>query len=122
GAELAATFHERYAQIYGYADPSAEAEIINIRSTIVGRVPKPRLAQIERVEESVALRGTRRVRYDGAELNVAVVNRTDLGAGARLRGPVIIEQYDTTTFVTPGWTVDVDVFGNLIAEACHDAC
>ena len=121
GAELAAAFHARYAQIYGYADLSAEAEIINIRTTIVGQVPKPRLAQIARREGGVASRGTRRVRYDGAAFDVAVVNRADLGAGGRLRGPVIIEQYDTTTFVTPGWTVDVDVFGNLIAEACHDA-
>jgi N-methylhydantoinase A/oxoprolinase/acetone carboxylase beta subunit len=34
-----------------------------------------------------------------------------------LTGPAIVEQYDTTTFITPGWNVEVDSYGNLVAEA-----
>jgi N-methylhydantoinase A len=121
GIDLAAAFHTRYKQIYGYADPTAEAEVINIRSTIIGRVRKPQMARIGRANGAVRPRGMRGVRYDGMTLEAAVLDRADLLAGARFEGPAVVEQYDTTTFVTPGWTVAVDVFGNLIAETSNDA-
>ena len=95
--------------------------MINIRSTIIGRVRKPQMARIGRANGAVRPRGMRRVRYDDMTLEAAVLDRADLLAGARFEGPAIVEQYDTTTFVTPGWTVAVDAFGNLIAETANDA-
>lgn len=120
GHDLAREFHSRYAEIYGYSDQEAEVEIINVRGTIIGRVSKPELARIAPATGAVAPRGARLVRYDGHDLDVNVYDRTNLGAGARISGPAIIEQYDTTTFITPGWTVDVDDFGNLVAEKRYD--
>jgi N-methylhydantoinase A len=43
-----------------------------------------------------------------------VFERADLGAGARLTGPAIIEQPDTTVLVPAGHLGQVDRFGNLI--------
>jgi N-methylhydantoinase A len=43
-----------------------------------------------------------------------VVDRETLGSGAALRGPVIVEQLDSTTVVRPGQRARVDRFGNLI--------
>jgi N-methylhydantoinase A len=120
GSEWAEAFHQRYAAIYGYADRAAETEIINVRTTIVGRVRKPQLARIDRRAASQP-RGVRNVRLHGHAFDAAVYDRADLGAGARFVGPAIVEQYDTTTFITPGWTVEVDAYGNLIAEAASHA-
>jgi N-methylhydantoinase A len=119
--DLVAAFGARYRAIYGYADAEAATEIINIRGTIVGRMRRPELARITPAEGEIAPRGARQVRYNGDALQVAVYDRASLGAGDSFKGPAIVEQYDTTTFITPGWTVVVDPYGNLIAEAVKHA-
>ena len=43
-----------------------------------------------------------------------IVQRSELGAGVRLNGPVIIEEFGSTVPVHPGFTVVVDDFGNLV--------
>jgi N-methylhydantoinase A len=43
----------------------------------------------------------------------AVYERTRLPLGARLLGPAIVEQLDTTTVIPPGVTARVDEAGNL---------
>ena len=39
--------------------------------------------------------------------------REQLGVGAALTGPAIVEQLDTTTVIEPGDRVRVDALGNL---------
>ena len=46
-----------------------------------------------------------------------MVDRDALAPGTSLAGPAIIEQYDTTVLVPPGFTVTLDRNGNLIGEA-----
>ena len=116
-ADLVAAFSDRYRAIYGYADPDAASEIINIRGTVVGHVPHPTLSQVSAgVGDPHPVR-ERAVRYRGASLATPVYERASLGASHTFSGPAIVEQYDSTTFVTPGWDVTVDKFGNLVAEA-----
>ena len=45
---------------------------------------------------------------------VDVIDRRALAAGWEGQGPVLIDQYDTTTVVLPGQHVRVDDLGNLI--------
>ena len=59
-------------------------------------------------------RVTRRIWLDGRPTEAAVFERADLGAGARLAGPAIIEQPDTTVLVPAGHLGEVDRFGNLV--------
>jgi N-methylhydantoinase A len=46
-----------------------------------------------------------------------VVQRSSLGSDRWVAGPAIVEQYDTTTFVPPGYRVRADDLGNLVGEA-----
>ncbi len=39
-----------------------------------------------------------------------------LPVGARVAGPAILEQSDTTIFVDPGLGAEVDRFGNLVVK------
>jgi N-methylhydantoinase A len=119
--DLVRAFGERYRAIYGYADPEAETEIINVRGTVIGRVPHPELARVAVATAAAAPVAERQVHYRGLASRTPVYDRGTLGAGHILRGPAVVEQYDSTTFVTPGWEVTVDSFGNLVAEAvAHD--
>ena len=37
-----------------------------------------------------------------------------LSRGNRIEGPAVINQYDSTTVVPPGFTAEIDRFGNIV--------
>jgi len=53
---------------------------------------------------------------DGTAHETPIHNRSALAAGHVLQGPVIIEQFDTTIVVPPGWRVSTDAYANLMIE------
>jgi N-methylhydantoinase A len=62
--------------------------------------------------------GKRRVHFPGAGwIACACLDRDQLGAGAVVTGPAIVEQPDTTTVVPPGHRARVDRVGNLVIQA-----
>jgi N-methylhydantoinase A len=61
-------------------------------------------------------RGTRAVTFDGRSWRDAPVYWRDDLTGARLTGPAIVEQFDATTVLPPGWSAHLDGFGNIVAE------
>jgi N-methylhydantoinase A len=107
-------FHRRYAAMYGYADPNAAVELINVRVRITGLTPKPVLQRSAPRDVLVQPSARRTVRLGGESFDAGVFQRDTLPAGGRFAGPAIIEQYDTTTFVPAGFDVVVDGYGNLI--------
>lgn len=111
---LVAGFHDAYEAIYGYADPTAEVELINLRLTIVGRTPKPTLPDVPPADGPPTPAGHREVRLDGG-VTAAVHHRADLRAGHAIEGPAIVEQYDTTCWIPAGYHVRVDRTGTLVA-------
>jgi N-methylhydantoinase A len=120
-AELLATaFHERYEQVYGHHDASAPVELVNLRTTIIGRVPNPKLARARVGGKKPDPESRRVVFREGDGISASVYQRSDLTANTEFEGPAIIEQYDTTTYVPPGFGVTVDVYGNLIGRMMVD--
>jgi N-methylhydantoinase A/oxoprolinase/acetone carboxylase beta subunit len=49
----------------------------------------------------------------GAVSDYAVHDRAGLAAGARVAGPAIIAEDETSTLVAPGWTARIDAFGYI---------
>lgn len=112
-------FDERHAQIHGHSAKERPVEIVSYRLRVRVPVPKyePRPAsEPDRPRGSEeAVKGTRHVHFDASKATAATVFERDLLAtGSRFDGPAIIEQFDATTVVPPGWRGQVDVFGNLI--------
>ncbi|MFI4987082.1 MAG: hydantoinase/oxoprolinase family protein [Alphaproteobacteria bacterium] len=120
GARLRARFHAIYEQVYGYQDEAADLEVLDVRVTAIGVNPKPRLERLpERPGTAPPSLRWREIFLDGRHWQAAVYEREELPVGFHFDGPAIVEQYDTTVFVTPGFRVVVDAFGNLIGEAAH---
>jgi N-methylhydantoinase A len=44
-----------------------------------------------------------------------VTTRTGLGRSA-VAGPLIVEEYDTTTVIRPGWIARLDDWNNILVE------
>jgi len=51
-------------------------------------------------------------------VSTPIVARKDLTARPR-SGPVIVEEYDATTVVPPGWTAQIDADYNIVVEIHH---
>jgi len=118
--EAVEAFHRRHEQRYGFAARRDPVEIVTARVVAVGTTPKPRLveaaAPARRAPEARALRERRDV-FDGtAFADTPVYGRTLLRPGDAFDGPAVVEQYDATTYVAPGWSARVDGFGNLVME------
>ena len=117
GEALRKAFHASYAQVYGYSDEHADLEILNLRTTAIGVTRKPDIAVRGTDRSAATASRERRIFLDGAPRTARVLDRASLEPGVRLDGPVIVEQYDTTVLVPPGYTVTADHTGNLIGEA-----
>jgi N-methylhydantoinase A len=114
-AEIARLFHETYERVYKNSDPSAPVELINLRVRIIGQSPRLALRQLPPAATGSAPQptGHRRIWYGGTFHEAAVYDRLALQAGHVVTGPAIIEQYDTTTLVAPGFVAGTDAHGIL---------
>jgi N-methylhydantoinase A len=113
------SFHEKHRAIHGYAVKEEPVELVNAKVVAVGFVDKPRFKkQVLQGEEpsSDALTTRRDVFFeqDNSFVETLVFSRQKLRAGNVIEGPAIVEHYDSTTVVYPGWTASVDEIGNVI--------
>lgn len=114
-AALGICFHEAHHRLYGFADPEAPIELQNVRVQAVGAMTRPRPAQWQ-PRGGVASTTRRNVWQADDWLEVQVVQRDLLTAGAALNGPTLVEQPDTTVFIPFGWIARVLGDGTLMME------
>jgi N-methylhydantoinase A len=112
-------FDEVHARIHGHAAAEKGVEVVSYRLRVRVRVPKytPRAldARPAAPPPAVAVKGMRHVLFDaGPAIEAALYDRERLEVGASFPGPAIVEQFDATTVVPPGWRALVDRYGNLI--------
>jgi N-methylhydantoinase A len=106
---LAEAFHAKHQQTYGHANQAEPVQLVNLRLTALGRMPRMTLRQ----EQTAATR-PRRVRhvwFDSGMTMTPVYWRDGLSAGITIDGPAIIEAMDSTTVIPPAWTAGIDEYG-----------
>jgi N-methylhydantoinase A/oxoprolinase/acetone carboxylase beta subunit len=109
-----AAFHAVHERVYGYARAQQPVEFVNFRAVHTFPLPRPVITPAARADGSLeeARLGERRAYFDGFVVT-PIYERARLPIGARLTGPAIVEQTDTTTVVPPGVTALVDEAANL---------
>jgi N-methylhydantoinase A len=109
--DLAERFAAAHEERFGYRDPDAEVELVNISLALVvsGPDPRPAAAGAGRLE-----RGARMARF-GREWIEAEVLRGEPEAGLDAAGPCIFELPEATVVVPPGWEAEVDTLGTIAA-------
>lgn len=112
-------FDERHAQIHGHAARSRAVEVVSYRLRLRVAVPKYKpqaeVAQGEKPPVSLAEKGKRSLYMSGnSAVEASVYERDRLDIGAVITGPAIVEQFDATTIVPPGWSGSVDAYRNLM--------
>jgi 5-oxoprolinase (ATP-hydrolysing) len=115
-AELVARFEQEHERVYGVRhEEGSPVEIRALRLAILG--PARESTEL-RLAEGAREPGAARTRLaDFGETHGAVetqvLTRADIPTGDALRGPVLIDEYDTTIVVPPGWDVRRDPGGVL---------
>jgi N-methylhydantoinase A len=115
-----ADFHKLHERAYGHSFPGEPVEVVNLRLTARGIIPKPRLKQAGQETPADAparqpLKGRRPVFFGAAEgyLVTPIYDRYQLQPFALLFGPAVLEEFDSTVVVLPGYVATVDEFGSL---------
>lgn len=120
GARVWSEFHGRHAAEYDHCFPQNPIEIVNLRVTGLGLMPRlPK--QVQRtfargVEDAWLKSGETYFRVGGVlqKLRTEFYDRARIPDGASIAGPAIFFQEDTTTVLPPGWSAKADEHGNLI--------
>ncbi len=113
------TFHHSHNDLYGYSYAGKElVELVNVGVTGLGLLKRPHVpeGQITSTNPEPALTGQTQVYFahDKSRVHCPVYDRATLQAGNKIAGPAIIQQYDSTTVVEPGWSSSVDQWGTLL--------
>jgi N-methylhydantoinase A len=114
-----AAFHKAHAAEYGHAFEASPIEIVNVRVSGIGRMPK--LSRLKPPQggsfEAAHVRTAPCIFRVGGELKsfeTPVYQRGSLPVGERFAGPAIILQKDSTTVVTPGASAIVHPSGSIL--------
>jgi len=102
-AAVTKAFEGRHVEVYGFAHEGERIELTALRlTTTIPATSKVRLSEVEG-EMPVAGVGRRRAKFGERWFETRVYSRELLPVGGRIRGPAIVEEYDSTVVVPPGW-------------------
>jgi N-methylhydantoinase A len=104
-AAIAGRFHDAHGRAYGHADAQNPVELVNLRMTGLGALDRPPLAEEAEgeafeprpIDERPACIDRR-----AGFVTCRHFERSDFRPGARVQGPALIHQLDSTVLVMPG--------------------
>ena len=117
-AALASAFDDIYEQTFGHRSDTEPHHFVTVKVIGRGLADAPRVPdRISRTREVFAERDQRQAYFgsDHGWRTTPVMARRDL-TDELLAGPLIIEEYDTTTVVGPGWSARRDDWNNIVLE------
>ena len=112
-------FDEAYYGRFRVRLPEIRAQIVNVKTTVMGRRTGICLdglidasGRVESLE--MAQNGARPVWFNGDWQNTKIFNREALPLSAKIKGPAILEQMDTMVLIEPGDDAISDKNGNIL--------
>jgi N-methylhydantoinase A len=116
-------FLDHQQREFGYVMPPdiSPIEFVTIRVAGIGTVDKVSLEPRREGSASAEAKGVRDVFFDGGFVETQIYERAGLGAGARVEGPAVVEQDDSTTVIPPGAGAEVDAYGNIVITVSREA-
>lgn len=111
-ASLRKGFEAEHESRYGYRDPEAPLELVNVR--VAAAVPGPRLSPRAAGGDDLE-RSTREAVFDGEAVETLVL-RGEPSEDTEAEGPCVFELPEATLVLGPGWSARVDAAGTILAE------
>jgi len=105
-------FHDAHEERYGYRRDETPVEAVTLRVVVTAPGPPLSPGKVEEAHDAPPL-APARIRAEGAWLEGTRVWREELGAGHELEGPCLVLEYSSTTWLPPGWSLEVGPWGCL---------
>ena len=117
-SDVGEEFAREHEKTYGYRSDGESLQLVSLKVVGKGVPASSRLPERIALDSQNSQSGDRRVYYGPREgwVTTPVVSRADLGQD-RSEGPLIVEEYDTTTLVPPGWRISLGEWSTMIIEA-----
>ena len=115
--ELIDNFHKEHQREYNFKREDAPVSLFRVAIKATGMVSKAELKQHDYNAYEPKSDETREVFFEGNSHNASIYQREALSAGAKFSGPAIIDQLDSTTFVPPGMSAEIDKYLNIIIKS-----
>ncbi len=114
-AALAAAFHREHQHVFGYASPHEALQFVALKLVCRGVPDRQRMPdRVRRHGEKKVETHSRQAFFDAAGwLDTPVIARDAL-TSTPTAGPLIVEEYDTTIVVRPGWQAARDDWNNVL--------
>ncbi len=109
-------FHKTHDRRYGHSSPGRPVELVNVRTTFLGRTAKPDFRKAPKARGRPEPIDTQSAWINGKRIKTRVYDRAALGRGHVINGPAIIGEYSSTTLVPPDFRCEVDAYLNLVLE------
>lgn len=111
-------FYNAYKTFFGaLLDDDMEVVLVNARSVVASGARATSIADLVHLPDGPVPQGDPVDVYFGGQWHQALrYPRMELPAGARIAGPALLMQADTTCFVEPGYVASVQPSGNIFIE------
>ena len=111
-------FHKAHQKLYAYHHPQQAVEIVNLRVKAVGISKKIKLERMPRGDgkKDRAILNKQKIYFRGKEFLAPVLSRELLLPDDKVRGPALVVDGESTTFLPPSFNLEVDSFLNLIIQ------
>lgn len=114
--QLGRRFEDRYRSVFGHSPEGRGIELVSLRVVASTRpVEEPATVGDAERHEAASDR-TDRCLFGGRWQDVPVLERERLRPGAHLVGPCLVFERYSATVIDPGWTVEMDAAGTLVAR------
>lgn len=116
GRAFLESFHSRHQKLYSYRHDRRPVEIVNLRVKAVAVTPKIPLVREpgRRTLDPKARIRKQPIFYGRAAAEGIVIDRSRLAPNNVVRGPALVIDPESTTFLPPGYAARVDGYSNLI--------
>ena len=112
-------FHNRHEELYTYSEKDSPVELVNIESTIYGRIDRPNYSELENKGQiNDALKISRNLIFSekGNVLKTPVYDGNKLSPGNLIDGPAVVEEDTTTLVIESGWFLELHKSGAYIIK------
>ena len=114
--EVVEKFETKHEMVYGFRHYGERLELTALRLAVTIPAKKPSLASLasSRVSKRDAFEEHRKVWFDELWVETPVFWRSHVSEDMTIRGPAIIEEYDSTVVVPPNWGCKKSEMGCLV--------
>ena len=114
-AEIKESFHDLHLRTYGHDNRSEPVEIVNVRVAAIGAIAPLTIRDQPRPPGLNPLKSRRSVWFrETGMVDTAIYDRACMHAGMTAPGPLVIESFESTILVPPGWQAKMSEDGFVI--------